>query len=413
MSSKTVETRLSQAHYKLMRHPQWCAFSGVAMMGTSKVVDASVCPTAAVDVRGNRFFCRSFMEQQNEKQFMYVVLHEILHFALSHMTVWDKLFKEDPMMTNIAADHVVNNIIEEIEEASNSRITEPPAIAPPLCDKKYRGWSVKQVYDDLCKQHGTKEERGVGANGQGGKVIVGDGPMDVHVLDGEGNEVPMTDEERSALKREIDRALRQGQYLAGKMGGNNSRVLSELSTPKIDWKRELAEFVQATCVGGEEATWKKPYKRLVSYDMYFPSLEDELVGELAFCMDVSGSCWSYGERFFSELISLAKTVKPSKLRIIQWDVGIVSEKVVPYSELDTIATNFEQCGGGGTTVSPVADYIYGMRDTVQAAVILTDGDICGPWGGQNGWGVPTLWALTSGRHLAPEGKTLRLELSDW
>lgn len=398
--TRSVEERLSRTHYQIMRHPQWCAFAGIAMMGTSKVVDDV--PTACVDVRGNRLFGRKFMEGLNDQEFNYVVLHEIMHFAMMHLSVWRDLFKSDPMLTNIAADHVVNNAIEETEELSSTKFAARPAQA--VYDPKYRGWSVGRVYDDLVKQFGKGNSKG-GLCGHA---------LDEHDINGSGagNGHDVTEEEIERIKKDVDTALRQGQYLAGKLGGNKNRVLGDLTEAKVDWKAELRDFVETTCASGEDVTWKKVFKRFVSMDTYFPTTEDEMVGDLVVAMDVSGSCWSYAERFLSEVVALAKSVRPKSLRLIQWDCGVTKEDVYSLNDLDTIQYNFEACGGGGTTVAPVADYVHGLEG-VQAAIILTDGDICGSWEGEAGWGCPTLWALTSGRHLAPCGKTLRLELSDW
>jgi predicted metal-dependent peptidase len=69
---------------------------------------------------------------------------------------------------------------------------------------------------------------------------LGDG-MDDH--DWEGAE-ELTQEEKDALGREVDEAIRQGALVAGKLGSGGARALEDLLRPEVDWREVLREFIQ-------------------------------------------------------------------------------------------------------------------------------------------------------------------------
>jgi predicted metal-dependent peptidase len=140
------ETRLKKAHIALMKHKDTALYSGVVLMGTSKVIDN--CPTAYTD-GVNKRYGRKFMEGLSDPELTALVLHENLHVALNHMGRFKQKFEENPQLMNVAADYVVNDIIVSIS-ANDSNFIELPECG--LYEAKYHNWSVNEVYKDLKKQ---------------------------------------------------------------------------------------------------------------------------------------------------------------------------------------------------------------------------------------------------------------------
>ena len=106
------EIAIKRAHVALMKHPETALYSGVMLMGKTEVVDASF--TAYTD-GVNKKYGRAFLETiTSEPKKRGLVLHENLHVALKHVIHGKAMFKEHPKMANLAADFVVNDIIENI-----------------------------------------------------------------------------------------------------------------------------------------------------------------------------------------------------------------------------------------------------------------------------------------------------------
>lgn len=381
--------RIKKAHVSIMRHKRFCAFSGVLACGET-VIDDTI-PTACTngwDKRYNSTFVSTVLA--DDKCLRFVVLHEAMHASYKHMTVWRALWKEDAQLANIAADHFVNLALQDMDKGENF-ITMPAVGVQP--EDKYRGWSVKQIFDDL------KEEQEEGGGGQG------DG-IDEHDWESAGGKDAKT---QAAQAQEIDRALRQGEALARKRGegaGNSDGVLGDLLKPQVDWREKLREFVQQTCQGHDESTWRKPNRRYLTQDMYMPSMHSETMGELVIGFDTSGSCFSGTvlTRFSSEIAAIVGAVRPEKTRVVYWDWSVQLEQVFENGEFSM--SSLTPRGGGGTDGSVLAEYLKEKRVTPQAIVQFTDGYV-GSWGDEI---APTLWAITENHIRAPFGQTLHIDV---
>ena len=175
------------------------------------------------------------------------------------------MFKEDAQLTNMAADYVVNNAIQEADPHNN--LTSMPESA--LFDKQYSNMTTKQIFD-LLKEQGADREEG----------------HDTHDFAGAEE---LSQEEVKATAEQIDQALRQGEILRSKMGGNTNRAFQELRAPKVDWREQLREFVSTICNNKEVSTWKRPHRRFIGQDVYMPSMTGESVGKIVIGVDTSGS----------------------------------------------------------------------------------------------------------------------------
>ena len=391
----TPETKLKKAHIALMKHKDTALYSGIILMGTSKVVDN--CPTAYTD-GVNKRYGRKFVEELSEPELQALVLHENLHIALNHIGRFRQKFEEDPQLMNVCADYVVNDIIVSIGDTNFLKLPEGG-----LYDRKYHNWSVNEVYKDLKKKKDEekKDEQslptGLGkTQAETGDVGVGDlKPLDEHDF---GASKDMTIEEKKAVAKDIDDALREGQILAGKLGGKTPRSIDELLQPKVDWKAELREFISSSIKGNDEYTWRKFNKRLMANDIYMPSMENESIGELVVAIDTSGSIGTVElTEFATELVSICNTVTPEKIRVVWWDYDVHGEQSFNVDDYGNIAHLLKPKGGGGTRLSCVSDYIVKENIDAEAVVVFTDGYL----ESDVRWEVttPTLVLSTENRHL--------------
>lgn len=411
------ETRLKKAHIALMKHPETALYSGVILMGNSAVEDGI--PTAYTDGR-NKKYGREFISKLTDPQLRGLILHENLHVALKHIGRFTKEFKDSPMLINVATDYAVNDVIMSMSDKEFCQLPEGG-----LYDEKFHNWSAREIYNylksTLPPQPKVSISFGDGdGQGQEGQGQEGQGQSIKISIDGKESTVQTTDEhdfgagdvspaEQAQLSDAIDRALREGGILAGRMGAKVPRQIGDLLEPKVDWREALREFVTSSTRGSDEYTWRKFNKRMMANDIYMPSLENETVGELIIANDTSGSITGVElTEYATELASICDAVRPSKIRVLWWDTDVHGEQVFQ-DNYTNIKDMLKPQGGGGTHVSCVSEYIAKNKIQCDGVIVFTDGYV------ENDikWDItaPTLWLVTQNRDFKPPmgGKMVKKE----
>jgi len=412
MNSIDQSMRLKKAHVALMKHAETALYSGIMLMGNSVVVDEEI--TAYTDGY-NKKYGNKFISKLTDQELRALVLHENLHVALKHIGRFKNEFKDNPHLMNASADYVVNDVITHLDDKSLCKLPDGG-----LYHDKFHNWSVKQVYDYLKKENSERAKNAQSLEGEGS----GDGDSQGGKGDGNsqgGKGMPtktldehdfsaseqMTPEQVGELSDKIDRALRQGGILAGRMGSKMPRAIEELLAPKIDWRHELRDFVTSSTKGSEEFTWRRFNKRLMANDIYMPSLETDNVGELIIAIDTSGSIGSLElTEFASELASICSVCSPSGVRVLWWDTEVHGEQKFEPSQYENIAKLLKPLGGGGTHVSSVSEYINKHKIVAEGVIVFTDGYV------ENDiqWNIsaPTMWLVTQNENLkVPSGKIIK------
>jgi predicted metal-dependent peptidase len=388
----TPEERLEKIHVSLMRDKRTALFSGIMLMGKSEVVDD--CPTARTDGL-NKFYGREFIEGLTDQELRALVWHENGHVALKHILRFKPLMeKGQGQLVNIACDYVVNDMIVSTDDESFVKLPKGG-----LYESKYHDWSVNDILKDLQKMQEENPEQLQRQVGEGET-------LDEH--DYENAEGGDTKESVEKLERLIEEGMRQGQILAGKLGGDIPRSITDMLAPKVDWKDVLRDFIQSSMRGKDELTWRKFNKRHLANDIYLPSTEDESVGELVVALDVSGSIG--GEvlnSFASELSSICVNTQPDKVRVLWWDTKVSSEQVFTVKDYEHIKTLLKATGGGGTAPECIDKYLIDKNIKAEALIVLTDGAFDKPiWKSS----MPSLWVCTwSDKNIPDSAKSVRYQ----
>jgi predicted metal-dependent peptidase len=416
----TQETRLKKAHIALMKHQETALYSGVILMGESSVDDGV--PTAYTDGRNKRYG-REFMSKLSDAQLRGLILHENLHVALKHVGRFTKEFQDEPMLINVATDYAVNDVIMSMNDKGFCELPEGG-----LYDEKFHNWSAREIYkylkSTLPPQPKVSISFGDGKGGEGkgdSEQQQGQGKSIKISIDGKESTVTTTDEhdfnasemsvaEQAQLSDSIDRALREGGILAGRMGAKVPRQIGDLLEPKVNWRDALREFVTSSTRGSDEFTWRRFNKRMVANNLYLPSLENETVGELVVAIDTSGSIGGVElTEFATELASICDAVEPDKIRVLWWDTEVHGEQLFHQGNYANIKDMLKPQGGGGTHVGCVSDYIVKNKINAEGVLVFTDGyvehDIK--------WDItaPSLWLVTQRRDFQPPmgGKVVKKE----
>ena len=364
-----VAQRVSACNGDIVEHPEFGRLTGVVFMG--EVIIDPACPTAATngrDVTYGTKFCGGL----NQKQLRYVVLHESFHKGLRHCVLYKEITKRYPDESNQAQDYVINGLIEEVDPTFQF-VERPCAL---LINPKYQGMGFIEVLKDIIKNPPPPSESKT---------------MDEH---GEMDDDP-------ELSDAIEDVLIQGKIVSGRIrgekgGGNPLDVLVRPSNTA--WRDATLEFMQDVCEGDELSRICPPNKRLLPSGFLMWSHYSETVGEIILACDTSGSMGSVYPVVFGEIAHICQTLLPESVRVIWWDSRVRSEQVFTPDNYEAIASLMKPQGGGGTTVSAVADYIQEKKYEPRALIYLTDGYIESEYRTP---ALPILWGVVDNTRFVP------------
>jgi predicted metal-dependent peptidase len=383
----TPQQMLDRTHVWLMRQPEFVAYSGVIMVGDTRIEsDPKKCPTAYTD-GFNVVYGEQFMGTLAEEEIRFVVLHENLHKMFRHTVTWFHLFRRSPVLANIAADYVVNGIIQEAG-SSGVKMPDGACYDADLSHNKDVGEVfrlLEKKYPQLASCPMCNAQSGGGGqqddgNGSGEDQQPGQQPCKGHGLpqgfDEHGwNEAQAcSPEELRDIQEQIDSAIRQGAILAGQVAGNVPREFEGLTKVKIDPWAILRQFLTDTCQGDGELSYRRPNRRSLQHDLIMPTEVCETLPHILFALDTSGSI--HGEvlnYLVSNVAHVFKCVNPEQVTLLYWDTQVAGVEKYEQGELDKMLSTTAPKGGGGTSPECVSRWI--KKEGIQPTVIvyLTDG----------------------------------------
>lgn len=383
----SAEDKITKAHIALMQDKRTLAYAGLIMIGKVDISDDM--PTAATNGR-DVIYGRSFIDSLTDQEVRGLVLHENKHKMYQHLFTWRKLYEEDAQLANQACDYVINLEIQDLDKYGGF-------IALPKCaslDEAYRGLDSGEVFDKLKqdKQEGNSNGSGSGES------------MDEHQWD---KAQALGAEEKEALAKEIDGAIRTGALLAGKQGGDLDRSFETMMQSQVDWKEQLREFVSTICAGKGDSTWAKPNRRWLQHDVYMPSQISESVGNVCVAIDTSGSIGSTEiTKALSELVTICDNTTPDRVDLLYWDTEVAAHEQYREGDYDGLISSTKPKGGGGTDVSAVFNYITKNKLEPEVCIIITDGYTGFP---KEVPAYPVIWVMIENKHtIPPFGTVIRV-----
>lgn len=389
MMTLTAEQRLTKARIAVMRNPKFILFSGAISLGKCTVNDSE--PTARTNGR-DEWWGRKFIERLNDKQLMFVVLHETLHKVGMHTIIWKKLLLENHNVANVALDIYVNSMLLEMDKEEKTIEFPIDPDSRKVFDELARiclGWNCKQIYDYLLQNH----------------VVYVNLNIDKHDI-----EIPFSDIESDQLKRDVDNVLRQGRIAKSKLGldrNNADLMVDDLLDPKVRWQDYIHDFSKQSGRGIGISSWHRINRRFLHTGCYMPSMTKSRVGTVGVFIDTSGSTDGFLSIFMSELVGVFEDLNPEKLILGYWDEAM--DKVEEYnnSNIQEVLNSTSPVGGGGTDPNVIKEYLRKNKIQLEYAIILTDGffGIVEP-----DWGIPLLWCILNNPEAdIAEGKVLYIE----
>jgi len=351
----------------LLRHP---FFGNMATRLKIQAAD-EWCPTAAVDGR-NLYFNTQFFNAMNNKEIEFVIAHEILHCVFDHLGRRDE---RNPMLYNIAADYIVNNLLVR------DRIGEKPSIVDCFQDFKYEGWTSEEVYNELFKE---AEKNGQEFLEQLGEML------DEHLdLEGDGTEEDNKDgkgrpkyskAEMDQIKDEIKEAMIQASQTAG--AGNTpagvQRIIKQLTEPKINWRELLRQQIQSTIKS--DYTFARPSRKGWHTGAILPGMNFQDTIDICITLDMSGSIGdAQAKDFLGEIQGIMDEYKDYKIKLWCFDTAVYNEQDFSADDGDAL-TDYEILGGGGTDFMVNWQYMKDNDIQPKKFIMFTDGYAWDSWG---------------------------------
>ncbi len=362
-------------------------------------------PTAATD--GQTVFVNpDFWNKLGTAEQDGVLLHEVLHAALLHVT---RRAGRHVQIWNAAADIVINGMIMQAG-------FQLPQGALRETSIEYLG--TEEVYEIVLKKNQSPPELMIDLLDQAPEdsAPLGNGVSPDQTGEGSGQEkseqelgAPKPSDEgqdpREAMESHWRNALEQAQLAAktlaaGKMPAGIQREMPSVIAAQLDWRTYLWRYLTQTPTDFQDFD-----RRFVGQRIYLDSLAGESVQVLV-CVDTSGSINNDEMQIFiGEVRQILSAYPHLRCELYYADAALYG----PY-ELKYNSVLPPPQGGGGTDFRPFFDkiathsFLWGRT----VAIYLTDGygtfPACLPK-------CPVLWVVTPGGldfARFPFGETVRL-----
>ena len=352
----------------LLRHP---FFGNLATRLKIQACD-DWCMTAATDGR-NLYYNTQFFNAMSNKEIEFVIAHEILHCVYDHL---GRRNERNPMLYNIAADYIVNNLLVR------DRIGEKPKIVDCFQDFKYEGWTSEEVYDSLfdeAKKNGEEFLKQLGEMLDQHLDLEGDGTEEGN-SDGKNGPPKYSKEELDQIRDEMKEAMINAAQTAGagNVPAGIQRLIKEMTEPKMNWRELLRQQIQSTIKS--DYTFMRPSRKGWHTGAILPGQNFEDTIDICISLDMSGSIGNeQGADFLGEIKGIMEEYKDYNIKVWCFDTAV-------YNEADFSAdggedlSDYEIMGGGGTDF--MANWTYMKENDIQPKkfIMFTDGYAWDSWG---------------------------------
>ena len=357
----------------LLRHP---FFGNMATRLKIEAADEWLM-TAAVDGR-KLYFNTQFFNAMTNKEIEFVIAHEILHMVFDHLR---RREDRNPMLYNIAADYKVNNLLVR------DKIGNKPKIVDCFQDFKYDSDTSEEIYDKLfedAKKAGKELQDLLDELDKNGEML--DEHLDMEG-DGEGDDKKegkgrpkYSKEELAKIRDEIKEAMISSAQSAGagNVPGEISRMIKELTEPKMNWREILRQQIQSTI--RNDYTFARPSRKGWHTGAVLPGMNFMDTIDVAIGLDMSGSIGDdQAKDFLGEIKGIMDEFKQYNIKLWCFDTKVYNEQDFS-ADGGTDLMDYDIMGGGGTDFDANWQYMKANDIQPKKFIMFTDGYPFGSWG---------------------------------
>jgi predicted metal-dependent peptidase len=363
-----LRTKVAKARTALvLEHP----FVGTIALNMPYHFDTSI-PTAATNGK-YIVYNPDFLEGLTDDETKFLVAHECFHPMLEHNF---RRMGRNPKKWNRAGDYVINY---HLAQENIGKLISGVLHSPDIYNAG--GGSTDGIYKILEDNEGDNDGDG--------------GSMGDDLQDSPGSPADQA-QQQAEWKVTVAQAA-QAAKMMGKMSANLERLVGQILQPKVAWQDVLHRFL-VKCKN-DSRTYARPNRRFIQQGLYLPTISGEAMGEIVFCVDMSGSISDeVASQFAAEVRKVWEDLHPAKLHIVFFSHEVCAYDV--FSPGDEFA--FKPRGGGGTAFSPCFEFIKEKDIDAACVVFLTD-LCCDDFG--TAPEAPVLWVSTD-EGTAPFGEVV-------
>jgi predicted metal-dependent peptidase len=370
------------------------------------------CQTACMDKFGNVTFNLDFYEKLTDRQFLFLIAHEICHFIFEHL---ERRGNRDPLVWNMATDYAINLMLKFQFEKPEFLISDV------LLDHKYEDMTAERIYEELMKNPPPKPRvyvldlddsgDGEGSDGDGepgeGDIVV---IRDRRVPLPERKPGQSKEQHRQEMKDYINQAVCEAYATAksqGKMPAGMERIIVGHLKPKVNWLQALRQKLRFGVSRRQprDVNWMQPNRRFLGASYIFPSTIGPDSPKIVFAIDTSGSM---SERDLKQALGELEDIRKrfgAKVYFMDCDAGVYASRwLMPHEKLPALQ------GGGGTDFAPVFEHLVQKRIKPDYCVFFTDG--YGNFGDDPTSNFNVLWVITNQQVTPPFGDVVRVNVDN-
>ena len=327
-----------------------CQFFGALMLFAS-IKETKKYDTACTDGK-NIYFNMNFLKSLNSSEQNALMLHEVLHMALLHVT---RRQNRDPKIWNIAADIVVNDLI-----LRNTSFRLPKGA---IIDKTYRDKSVEFIYESLLKNNKYKKHKSYIQD-------LKDSGTNDNSSQADGLEIESYWKDKIQVIKNSDMVNNSDKFGSNTTGGlpdGMDREVENILEPEVNWRHALWKYV-----GRTPADFDDLDRRFLYRGLYLEGLMTEAL-EVSVCVDTSGSVSrDLIDQFVAEINGILKSYPHVKCDFFFCDCELSGPfKISSPEEIPVLK------GGGGTSFVPFFKYLEKNNEnhmgSHKVSIYLTDG----------------------------------------
>ena len=418
-----IETKLAAARTRLILDKPF--LGALVLRLPMQAARPDWCPTTATDARAF-YYNPEYIASLSIEQTQFMLAHEALHCALSHFARRQHRVQH---RWDLACDYAVNPLL--IDDG----LKPPPnALTMPL----YKGMTAEEIYPllDDNDQSQTLDKHAYDAQGEGKDQAQGtDRGMRERDLeqdrqspqtrdrdqqdasrtlgqpqagsDSEGDggasqPEPLSPDERETLAVQWQQRMAgaaQQAMQAGKLGGELRRMIDHLLQPQLPWRMLLARYM--TALARDDYSYSRPSRR--EGDFIMPSLRSQSL-DLVVAVDTSGSIKDGEmEEFIDEIDALKGQVR-ARVTLLPCDAKLCDGAPWLFEPWEQFRRPEGVKGGGGTSFTPVFDWVEQAGRRPDLLVYFTDADGAFP---KVEPPYPVIW-LVKGKSKVPWGERIQL-----
>ena len=352
-------------------------FSGAIVMQMPTVFTEAL-PTMATD--GTSLYINpDFAEGLSGDEMVGVLTHEVMHKIFFHHL---RRNNRDAKIWNVSGDVIINHLVRndgktlpesgldwdsvgELKRPHTDYSTE--ILADELISNKQE---EKQDQDqdqnndqdqdqDQSNDEDQEQDQDQDQDQGQGDPFADEGGTGI-VIDAESDSgEPLSATEISQAERELASEIQNCAQIAkaqGKLPAHVAQYVTDLTTPTVDWRDELARFLGKG--SDHRSDWNRPDKKWLKRGIFQPRRVREGTGHVVIAIDTSASVSAKEYKaLMAEAKSICLDVDAEEVTVIYCDTRIAH--VDSFDDPSEITErDLGRYGGGGTNFDPPFQYVY-------------------------------------------------------